>query len=155
MGLSGSPAPRPLPGALMTDCPDETRRFGEALAPRLRRGSVVALSGDLGSGKTCLIQGICRGLGVVDHVNSPTFIIASEYAGRLADGTSVAVYHLDLYRIERPADLDGLGWEDYLYGQGVCLVEWSDRAPQLLPDDAIRISIQVEGENRRHIRIVG
>lgn len=142
-----------LPGAVITHGPEETQRFGEAVARVLRRGSVVALSGELGSGKTCLVQGICRGLGVADRVNSPTFVIASEYGGRLVDGTSVPVYHLDLYRIERPADLDGLGWEEYVYGQGVCLVEWSERASQLLPEDAVRIALQVEGETRRHIRV--
>lgn len=135
--------------------PEETRAFGHRLAERLGRGSVVACSGDLGAGKTCLIQGICEGLGVAGPVNSPTFIIANEYAGRLADGSPAPVYHLDFYRIERPADLDSLGWEEYLYGDGICLVEWADRVPHLLPDDAIRVRMEVTGENQRRITVDG
>jgi len=131
--------------------PEETRALGHRLAERLGRGSIVACSGDLGAGKTCLIQGICEGLGVAGPVSSPTFIIANEHAGRLADGSPLRVYHLDLYRIERLADLDNLGWEDYLYGDGVCLVEWADRAFHLLPEEAIRVRIEVAGEGERRI----
>jgi tRNA threonylcarbamoyladenosine biosynthesis protein TsaE len=131
--------------------PEETKAFGKSLVKRLRRGSIVACSGDLGAGKTCLIQGLCEGLGVAGPVNSPTFIIANEYAGRLADGSRIPIYHLDLYRIERPVDLDNIGWEDYLYGEGVCLVEWADRALHLFPQDAIRVRIEVAGEGERRI----
>ncbi len=138
---------------LTTNSPEETRAFGRDIAGRLRRGAVAAFSGDLGSGKTCLIQGICEGLGVAGPVNSPTFIIANEYAGRLTDGAPVPVYHLDLYRIERTADIDGLGWEEYLYGDGVCLVEWADRAPHIFPEEAIRVRIEVAGERERRITI--
>ncbi|MSS72952.1 MAG: tRNA (adenosine(37)-N6)-threonylcarbamoyltransferase complex ATPase subunit type 1 TsaE [Candidatus Latescibacteria bacterium] len=138
---------------ITTHSPEETRAFGHRLAERLGRGAIVACSGDLGAGKTCLIQGICEGLGVAEPVNSPTFIIANEHAGRLADGSSLPVYHLDLYRLERPEDLDNLGWEDYLYGDGVCLVEWADRAAHLLPEEAFRIRMEVAGEGQRRITV--
>ena len=138
---------------IISHSPEETRAFGHRLAGGLGRGAIVACSGDLGAGKTCLIQGLCEALGVAGPVNSPTFIIANEYAGRLADGARIPVYHLDLYRIERPADLDNLGWEDYLYGDGVCLVEWADRASHLLPEEAIRVRIEVEGEEERRVTV--
>jgi tRNA threonylcarbamoyladenosine biosynthesis protein TsaE len=138
---------------LTTHSPEETRAFGERLSRRLGRGSVVALSGDLGSGKTCLVQGICEGLGVTGAVNSPTFIIANTYQGRLPDGQPVPVHHLDFYRLERAADLDGLGWEDYLYGDGVCLVEWADRAPDLFPPAAVRILLEAPAEGLRRITV--
>ncbi len=138
---------------LTTNSPEETRAFGKEMAGRLRRGSVLAFSGDLGAGKTCLIQGICEGLAVAGPVSSPTFIIANEYAGRLGDGQEVPVFHLDLYRIERQADLDGLGWEEYLYGDGICLVEWADRAPHIFPKDVFKVRIEVAGESERSITV--
>lgn len=138
---------------IISHSPEETKRLGHRLAGRLGRGSVVACSGDVGAGKTCLIQGICEGLGVGGPVSSPTFILANEYAGRLADGSLLPVYHLDFYRIERPADLDNLGWEEYLYGDGVCLVEWADRAPHLLPEGAIRVRLEVAGEGERRVTV--
>ena len=116
---------------------------------------MVACFGDLGSGKTCLIQGICEGLGIDGTVSSPTFIIANEYAGTQKDGTPLPVYHLDLYRIERESDLQGLGWEEYLYGEGACLIEWADRTERLLPEDSIRVRLDIIGEDRRRITVTG
>jgi tRNA threonylcarbamoyladenosine biosynthesis protein TsaE len=120
--------------AYVSSGPDRTRALGRALGERLGPGDFVALVGDLGSGKTCLAQGILAGLGVADPGGSPTFIILQEYAGRLP------VYHFDLYRLADPAlELAGLGYEEYFYGDGVALVEWADRAAGLWPHQRLEV----------------
>lgn len=126
---------------------EETGAIGRDLAGRLRRGDCVALFGDLGSGKTCLIQGICKGLKVTDAVTSPTFILVNEYRGRDQDGALLPVYHFDLYRLDGPDDLIDLGWDDYLDRNGICLIEWADCARGLLPPQTI--SIRIEAPERR------
>lgn len=113
----------------------ETIELGRALAQRLKPGDVVAFFGELGSGKTTMIKGIAAGLGVVETVRSPSFVIVTEYLGR------VPVYHVDLYRLEGLSALDGVGLEDYLGGDGVCLVEWAERAEGLIPKSAIRVRL--------------
>lgn len=100
---------------------DETRRLGALLGGMLAAGDVVLLTGDLGAGKTAFTQGIGAGFGVSGTINSPTFTILKEYTGR------VPFYHFDLYRIEDPGELLGLGFEDYFGGAGVCVVEWAER----------------------------
>ena len=100
---------------------DETRRLGEVLGARLAPGDLVLLEGDLGAGKTAFTQGIGKGLGVVETINSPTFTLLKEYAGRLL------LYHFDLYRIEDPDELVSLGFDEYFAGEGVCVIEWADR----------------------------
>ena len=117
---------------LITRSPEETQALGCELAGRLAPGDVLAFSGELGTGKTCMIQGVCQGLQVADYVTSPTFILINEYAGAL-DARPVPVYHFDLYRLRTPEELEDLGAEEYLYGQGICLVEWAERAGELLP----------------------
>ena len=129
----------------ITEGPEQTQRLGQKLADFLHPGAVVALTGELGSGKTCLIQGICQGLGVTDPVASPAFVIINEYQGRLP------VYHFDLYRIKSIEELYQLGCEEYFYGFGVCLIEWAERAEGLLPGDSIRISLRWKAESRREI----
>lgn len=94
-----------------------------------------------------MIQGICRGLGVKEFVTSPTFIIINEYEGRLP------VYHFDLYRIERIEEVYDLGYEEFFYNDGVCLIEWAEKVEELLPQDAIKVFIQHIGENDRGILI--
>lgn len=109
----------------MLDVPSEsverTRRLGAILGGLLARGDVVLLHGELGAGKTAFTQGIGRGLGVTAMVNSPTFTILKEYAGRLP------LYHFDLYRIEDPGELESLGFADYFAGDGVSVIEWAER----------------------------
>ncbi len=121
-----------------------TEALGMRLAEGLSAGSVVALRGELGAGKTVLARGIARGLGVEGYLKSPSFTIINEYhEGR------VPLYHIDLYRLpEGGADCgdDGLALEEYLYGDGVCVIEWAERALSLIPDDAIRITITYGGE---------
>jgi len=100
---------------------EQTRRLGAILGGLLARGDVVLLHGELGAGKTAFTQGIGRGLGVAATVNSPTFTILKEYAGRLP------LYHFDLYRIEDPGELESLGFVDYFAGDGVSVIEWAER----------------------------
>jgi tRNA threonylcarbamoyladenosine biosynthesis protein TsaE len=125
----------------------ETRALGERLGRRLGPGDVVALYGGLGSGKTTLAQGICRGLGVRAVVNSPTFTIVNEYCGRCP------VYHLDCYRLEGVEDLIGLGYEEYFYGDGVCLIEWAEKAAEALPPVRFDVRLEQAGVGRREIVI--
>lgn len=115
---------------------EDTRAFGKRLGAELAAGSVVALSGDLGTGKTALTKAIAEGLGVRELITSPTFTIVQEYhSGRLP------LYHFDVYRVNDPDELCEIGYEEYFYGQGVCVVEWADLIEELLPPDALKILI--------------
>ena len=122
----------------------ETEKFGIELAGKLEPGAVIALEGDLGTGKTTLTKSIARGLGIDDVITSPTFNIVKEYrSGRLP------LFHFDVYRIGYVDEMYEIGYEEYFYGDGVCIVEWADRIEDLIPDDAIRIQIEYgdkEGE---------
>ena len=132
---------------VVTDSPEETRHFGEELARNLRPSTVIALIGDLGSGKTCLTQGICAGLEVTDYVTSPSFTLINEYEGRLP------VYHFDLFRIAGPGETIDLGCDEYFYGDGVCIIEWAEKIMSLLPDDRIEVTIRRIGETRREFQV--
>lgn len=114
----------------------ETITLGRELACRLNPGAVVALLGDLGTGKTCLTRGICAGLGVINDVTSPSFTLLNVYQGKWP------VYHFDFYRIEREIDLFSLGLDEYLYGVGICIMEWADRAQRFLPEKRIEIRLE-------------
>lgn len=113
-----------------------TREYGHKLAKELKAGQVVALSGDLGVGKTTLTKSIAEGLNIVEPISSPTFTIIKEY-----DSGDLPLYHFDVYRIEDPEEMYNLGYEDYFYGNGVSVVEWADKIDDLIPKDAIRIHI--------------
>ena len=125
---------------------DETKALGRALARELDPGDVLALYGDLGAGKTVLTKGIGRALGVSeDRINSPTFTLLNEYAS-----AGIPLYHFDAYRIESPEEFFDLGYEDYFFGEGICVVEWADKVEQLLPDSAIRLRLEHrKGQGRR------
>ena len=125
----------------------QTHRLGARLAEYLNPGDVVGLVGDLGSGKTRWVQGVCRGLGIEGPVVSPTFTLINEYQGRLP------VYHIDLYRLENPAEIATIGLEDYLYGSGVSLIEWADRINNLLPDDHLTIELTYLEITKRRVVI--
>jgi tRNA threonylcarbamoyl adenosine modification protein YjeE len=123
-----------------------TREIGRRLGSTLRPGDDVLLSGSLGSGKTVLARGIAEGVGVDPaEVRSPTFTLVNIYPGRLA------VYHVDLYRIDKPGDLTELGLEDILGGDGVAIVEWPEKLGRYLPAGGVRIRILDRGEERREI----
>jgi tRNA threonylcarbamoyladenosine biosynthesis protein TsaE len=127
---------------------DATRRLGLELGRRLGPGSVVALVGPLGAGKTHLSRAIAEGLGVVPHlVTSPTFVLIQEYPGR------VPVYHFDAYRLAGAAPFADLGAHEYLEGDGACLVEWADRVAPCLPADHLRVEMEVTGETTRRVRL--
>ena len=126
-----------------------TEYFGRELASELFRGSVVALIGELGAGKTLLVRAIAKGLGVTNErvVTSPTFVLVQEYMGRWP------VFHFDAYRLHSPSEFFELGIEEYYEAQGVCLIEWADRVQTCLPRDYLRITLDVLGEGSRRITL--
>lgn len=137
---------------ILTKRPEDTLRLGEILGGCLSAGDVVALVGELGSGKTCMTQGIARGMGVPSEnpVTSPTFTLINEYPGKRA------MYHLDVYRLSGPVDLEDLGYEEYFYGDGVVVIEWAEKIESLLPEEkCYLIHLRYIDENTREIRVSG
>ena len=130
---------------LATASPEETRAVGEALAGMLRPGDVVSLTGDLGAGKTTLVQGAARALGVQDPVLSPTFLLVREYEGR------VPIYHLDVYRLERLQEVLDLGFEELMDRRAIVFVEWGDAIDMLLPAEHLQVELTLpaDGQERR------
>jgi tRNA threonylcarbamoyladenosine biosynthesis protein TsaE len=127
---------------------DATRALGEALAPVLEAGDVVALSGDLAAGKTAFVQGVARGLGSTDHVVSPTFMLVREYEGRLR------ILHMDVYRLDRLQDVWDLGFEDLLDEGGVVLIEWGDVIEGILPVDHLLVRLRFPDEEEPNLRSI-
>ena len=119
-----------------TNRPEDTRKLGYGLGETAARGQVICLNGDLGVGKTVFTQGFAAGLGIGEPVNSPTFTILQIY-----EGGRLPLYHFDVYRIADPEEMDEIGYEDYFYGEGVCLVEWAELVQEVLPENRIRICI--------------
>jgi tRNA threonylcarbamoyladenosine biosynthesis protein TsaE len=116
---------------------EDTYRIGFDMGSKAKKGEIYCLSGDLGTGKTVFTQGFAKGLGIEGIVNSPTFTIVQEYEeGRLP------LYHFDVYRIAELEEMDEIGYEDYLYGNGVCLIEWAELIEELLPKDRVMITIK-------------
>jgi tRNA threonylcarbamoyladenosine biosynthesis protein TsaE len=124
----------------------ETRRFAEKLANHVNAGDVLALEGDLGAGKTTFAQGLAKGLGITEQIDSPTFTILKTYDGR------IPLYHMDVYRVDSTDDFFDL--EEYLYGEGVCLVEWASKVSEILPEETIFLEIKVLEDGRRKIAIL-
>lgn len=135
--------------SIISRSPDRTVALGGAIGAAAVEGTVLCLFGDLGSGKTKLTQGIAAGLSVPETyvVTSPTFTYVNEYPGRLP------LYHIDLYRISSPEELFDLGWEEYVWGEGVAAVEWAERAGGLLPEKRIDIVITITGADERRFDI--
>lgn len=129
----------------------ETERLGEIIASHLNRGDVVAFVGDLAAGKTTMIRGVCRGLNIQQQIESPTYTLVNEYAGK------IPVFHVDCYRENRLEEWLELGINDYFYGDGITLVEWANTIAELIPDTAVRIWLDhnLDTENCREIRIKG
>lgn len=128
-----------------TQSEEETIALGVDFAKRLSPGSIVALFGELGTGKTRFIKGICRGLGVHEHVASPTFTIVNEY-----NGTGIKVYHFDFYRMKSVLELQEIGFDEYLEDDGVCLIEWADRVQDFLPQH--RYDVHMTLGNEENVR---
>ena len=131
-----------------TNSAEETEELGKRFSERLCKGSVVSITGELGCGKTVFTKGIAKGLGITGYVKSPSFVIAHEY-----EGGRLPLYHIDLYRIEK--GITELGLEEYIYGKGVCVIEWAEKAQGLLPEDAAIIRFFYEGETKRRIEVEG
>ena len=124
-----------------TFTPEETKQFGFELGKNAKSGDIYCLEGDLGVGKTIFTQGFAKGLGVEDeYITSPTFTIINEYEGRLK------LYHFDVYRIGSLEEMDDTGYEDYFFGDGVCLVEWAKLIGELIPKEAVWIKIEKDLE---------
>ncbi len=120
---------------LITNSPEETRRLGVRLGKLAQPGDIYLLSGNLGVGKTCLTQGIVWGLGSQEYALSPTFVLMRELKGRLP------LYHIDLYRLDQIEEISDLGLDDYLYGQGLCVIEWAEKGFSVLPAEHLLIKI--------------
>ncbi len=125
----------------------ETLEIAKSFARTLAPGTVVALYGDLGAGKTVFVRGVAGALGAREQVTSPTFTLIHEYRGNLP------LYHMDLYRLNSTREIVEIGVEEYFYGDGVCLVEWAEKLGELLPDDVIRVVIRHMDEHHREITI--
>ncbi len=132
---------------IITRSPEETRELGRRIGALAQPGDVYLLSGNLGAGKTCFTQGIAVGLGIDEYVMSPSFVLLREHQGRLP------LYHVDLYRLESVDEVADLGLDDYLYGKGVCVVEWAERARSVLPAEHLLVNIDYAGDDERCFRI--
>ena len=119
---------------------EETQKFAEKFSKTLKAGDVLCMYGDLGVGKTAFVQGLAKGLGIDEPITSPTFTIVNEYSGRLP------LYHFDVYRIADSDEMYEIGYEDYFFGEGVCLIEWSKLIEELIPSDAATVLIEKDLE---------
>lgn len=127
----------------------ETIKLGEKIAKQLKLGDLIALSGDLGAGKTTLVKGIAKGLGVKDYryVNSPSFVLVKEYKGRMP------LFHFDIYRLNNLKDIEDIGYEDYLGRRGVVVIEWSSKMQRILPKRRLEITMKIRSSSRRVIKV--
>jgi tRNA threonylcarbamoyladenosine biosynthesis protein TsaE len=148
----------------------QTQRLGMRLGDLLRGGELILLDGQLGTGKTTLTQGLAQGMGITEVINSPTFTLLKEYHAQLspalvheqARGTmprqpqqgGLALYHFDLYRLDNPEEMLDLGFEDYFYGSGVCVVEWADKADLLWPAERLNIRLKLLSETKRSLLFI-
>lgn len=132
--------------SVITSSPEQTWRIGEMLGALLGPGDIVCLYGDLGAGKTSLSYGIALGLEVKEqYITSPTFTFVNEYEGR------VPFYHIDLYRLKDPEELENIGFEEYLDSDGVTVIEWAERAEDELPEERLSVYLNYVNENSREI----
>lgn len=136
---------------IITGSANETSAFARRIGEKLKEGDILALSGELGSGKTCFTGGLARGLGVDEkyRITSPTFTLINEYPAKCK------LYHFDLYRLSGYSELEDLGYEEYFSGSGVVVIEWAEKIAQAIPQTAIFINFEYVDENKRKITIRG
>jgi tRNA threonylcarbamoyladenosine biosynthesis protein TsaE len=136
---------------LISNSAEDTQIIGKIIGEYLRGGDVVALIGELGSGKTCITRGIARGVGVPEkyRITSPTFTLINEYPGRKT------LYHLDIYRLSGQEDLEDMGYEEYFYSDGITVIEWAEKIEEILPEGCFTIHLKYLDENRREFNISG
>ncbi len=142
--LRRNPSPTSL--ATVTHAPAQTQALGRRLGEATQPGDLILLVGELGTGKTCLTQGIAQGLGIEAYVRSPTFVLATEYRGRLM------LYHIDLYRIDDPREALDLGMDEYVEGKGVCVIEWADKALPIFPAEHLQVELSHQSAQARALR---
>ena len=130
----------------ISNSPDETESFGRKFAGNVKPGDVLALTGDLGSGKTQFVKGLAAGLGSTTNATRPTFTLIHEYSGG-----RLPIYHFDFFRVEDRQSAERLGLDDYFFGDGVSVIEWADRFPDLIPKNARWISFETKSETQRAI----
>lgn len=132
---------------IVTGSPEQTQEFGARLGELARPGDTFLLVGKLGAGKTCLAQGIARGLGIKEYAASPSFVVVRELYGRLP------LYHMDFYRLDNLEEIAELGLDDYFYGQGVSVVEWAEKGLSLLPPEHLLIEMSYVSDNERRLKL--
>ena len=137
---------------IISESEAETVKLGEEIAGKLKKGDIVALSGDLGTGKTAFVKGLARGLGIGEYVTSPTFTLVQSYKGE-----EVTLHHFDVYRISDEDELFETGFEEYLYEGNICVIEWADMIENLIPPRAIWIYFErmEDGNDKRRITVKG
>lgn len=129
---------------LESDSPDQTMRIAKEFSKKVKEGDVICLRGDLGAGKTQFVRGFVQGFGFTgNEVSSPTFTVINEYRGESS------IYHFDCYRLEHYSEAVEIGAEEYLYGNGITIIEWPDKISEILPNDSVNITINVLSENKR------
>lgn len=133
---------------IITNSAEETKKKAAEFADKLKMGDVVCLYGDLGAGKTAFVQGLAKGLGIHEHITSPTFTIVNEYYGRLP------LYHFDVYRIADPDEMYEIGYEEYVYGDGVSVIEWPQLIDEILPDKRYDITISKDYSKHDNYRVI-
>jgi tRNA threonylcarbamoyladenosine biosynthesis protein TsaE len=132
---------------LVTHSPEETGELGVRLGELAQPGDIYLLSGNLGAGKTCLTQGIVWGLGSQEYALSPTFVLMRELKGRLP------LYHIDLYRLDRIEEISDLGLDDYLFGKGLCVIEWAEKGISILPAEHLLVKIDYLSDTERSFEL--
>ncbi len=133
---------------VITNNPEETIELGKKLGNILNKGDLIAVNGELGTGKTCLIKGIAIGLKSREDASSPSFSIIKEYSAK------IPIYHFDLYRLRKSEDIEELGYEEYFYGEGITLIEWADKIENYLPEKLLLIEIFTDGDNVLNRKII-
>lgn len=139
-----------ITGEFISAGAEETKQFAQRFAKELKSGDVICLNGDLGAGKTAFVQGLAKGLGIDDYITSPTFTIVNEYFGDLP------LYHFDVYRISESDEMYEIGYDEYITGDGICVIEWSEIISDILPPKRYDIEIKRDydkGENYRIFNI--